>query len=136
MIEKSLYENYQIDFSDEITPDDGDYLFIFNEERELYLTEDKRLPKSLDGFDVNFCLFIGRYNGIDSFVVNVKSEGSFYPLYEVYEFNHDLYHIAGKALSVVKCIILASLLQLLWQLEKMMNCLWQNTVTMTTSGLH
>ena len=100
MIEKSLYENYQIDFSDEITPDDGDYLFIFNEERELYLTEDKRLPKSLDGFDVNFCLFIGRYNGIDSFVVNVKSEGSFYPLYEVYEFNHDLYHIAGKAVLV------------------------------------
>ena len=34
MIEKSLYENYQIDFSNEITPENGDYLFIFNEERE------------------------------------------------------------------------------------------------------
>ena len=30
MIEKSLYENYEIDFSENITPNDDDYLFIFN----------------------------------------------------------------------------------------------------------
>ena len=45
MIEKSLYENYTIEFSDEITPADDDYIFIFNENRELYLTENKELPK-------------------------------------------------------------------------------------------
>ncbi|WP_296876279.1 NAD(+) diphosphatase [uncultured Methanobrevibacter sp.] len=100
MIEKSLYENYQIDFSDEITPETDDYLFIFNENRELYLTSDRQLPKTLDDFDVEFCLFIGKYKGKNSFVVNVYDETSFYDLKEVYEFNPDLYHIAGKAVLV------------------------------------
>lgn len=100
MIEKSLYENYQIDFSDEITPETDDYLFIFNENRELYLTSDRQLPKTLDDFDVEFCLFIGKYKGKNSFVVNVHDETSFYDLREVYEFNPDLYHIAGKAVLV------------------------------------
>ena len=100
MIEKSLYENYQIDFSDEITPETDDYLFIFNENRELYLTSDRQLPKTLDDFDVEFCLFIGKYKGKNSFVVNVYDETSFYDLREVYEFNPDLYHIAGKAVLV------------------------------------
>ena len=40
MIEKSLYEEYQIDFSDTYTSDDA-YYFIFNNERELFLTKDK-----------------------------------------------------------------------------------------------
>lgn len=100
MIEKSLYENYQIDFSDEITPKTDDYLFIFNENRELFLTSDKQLPKNLEGFDIEFCLFIGKYKGKNSFVVNVYDETSFYDLREVYEFNPDLYHIAGKAVLV------------------------------------
>ena len=64
MIEKSLYENYEVNFDETITPDSDDYLFIFNNERELYLNDDKKLPKSLD------------------------------------EFDHDLYHIAGKAVLV------------------------------------
>ncbi len=100
MIEKSLYENYQIEFSDEITPADDDYLFIFNENRELYLTENKELPKTLDNFKVDFCLYIGIYKGKKAFVVNVKSEDEFYPLQEVYEFDPDLYHIGGKAVLV------------------------------------
>ena len=100
MIEKSLYENYQIDFSDEITPTADDYLFIFNKNRELYLTSERELPKSLDNFDIEFCLFIGKFNGKNSFVVNVYDETSFYDLREVYEFNPDLYHIAGKAVLV------------------------------------
>lgn len=100
MIEKSLYENYQIDFSDKITPETDDYLFIFNENRELYLTSDRQLPKSLDDFDIEFCLFIGKYNDKNSFVVNVYDETSFYDLREVYEFNPDLYHIARKAVLV------------------------------------
>ena len=100
MIEKSLYENYQIDFSDSITPTNDDILFVFNDDRELHLTEDNELPKSLDDFDVDFCLFIGEYDGRKAFAVNVKTTDSFNPLPEVYEFSHDLYHIAGKAVLV------------------------------------
>ena len=59
MIEKSLYENYKINFSDEITPTSDDNLFVFNENRELYLDDEEKLPKSLDNFNVNFCLYIG-----------------------------------------------------------------------------
>lgn len=100
MIEKSIYENYQIDFSDTIEPKEDDILFIFNENRELYLDENKNLPKSLDDFKPDFCLFIGVYNNKNAFVINVETEKEFYPLQEVYEFNHDLYHIAGKAVLV------------------------------------
>ena len=100
MIEKSLYENYQIDFSDSITPTNDDILFVFNDDRELHLTEDNELPKTLDDFDVDFCLFIGEYDGRRAFAVNVKTTDSFNPLPEVYEFSHDLYHIAGKAVLV------------------------------------
>ena len=100
MIEKSIYENYQIDFSNTLQPSDDDILFIFNENRELFLDENKNLPKSLENFDIEFCLFIGVYNDKKAFVINVETEEEFYPLYEVYEFDHDLYHIAGKAVLV------------------------------------
>ena len=100
MIEKSLYENYQINFDENITPDTDDILFIFNDNRELFLDDDKKLAKSLDNFDVNFCLYIGDYMDKKAFVVNVETDETFYNLMEVYEFNHDLYHIAGKAVLV------------------------------------
>ena len=100
MIEKSLYENYQINFDENITPDTDDILFIFNYNRELFLDDDKKLAKSLDNFDVNFCLYIGDYKDKKAFVVNVETDETFYNLMEVYEFNHDLYHIAGKAVLV------------------------------------
>ena len=99
MIEKSLYENYQIAFSDNLKPDFEDYLFVFNENRELFLTPKKELPKTLDEFDIEFCLFIGKYNSKNCFVVNADFKNG-YDLREVYEFNHDLYHIAGKAVLV------------------------------------
>ena len=100
MIEKSLYENYQIDFDESVKPEGDAYLFVFNENRELYLDENKKLPDSLDDFNVNFCFFIGIYNGIKAFVVNGDCDGEFYPLHEVYELDHDLYHIAAKAVLV------------------------------------
>lgn len=100
MIEKSLYENYEIDFSDEITPKADDCIFIFNEKRELYLDKNKKLPNSLDDFDVNFSLYIGQYNNKKAFVVNVKTDESFHDLREAYEISHDLYHIAAKAVLV------------------------------------
>ena len=85
MIEKSLYENYRIDF---------------NENRELYLNSDKKLPKTLKDFNVNFCFYIGDYDSKKAFVVNVENSESFYDLRDVYEISHDLYHIAGKAVLV------------------------------------
>ena len=100
MIEKSLYENYQIDFSDTLTPKSGDHLFIFNENRELYLDSNNRLANNLDDFNINFTLYIGKYNKKRAFVVNVRSDETFYNLREVYEIDHDLYHIAGKAVLV------------------------------------
>ena len=85
MIEKSIYENYEIDFSDVIEPAKGDYLFVFNDNRELYLDSDMKLPESLDMFEVNFCLLIGIYKGKRAFAVNVNGNESFHPLQEVYE---------------------------------------------------
>ena len=100
MIEKSLYENYEIHFDENIIPTSDDYLFVFNENRELFLDEDKNLASSLDDFEVNFYFYIGDYRGKKAFVVNVETSKSFYPLFEVYEFNHELYQIAGKAVLV------------------------------------
>ena len=100
MIEKSLYENYRIDFNENITPDSNDMLFVFNENRELYLNSDKKLPKTLKDFNVNFCLYIGDYDSKKAFVINVENSESFYDLRDVYEISHDLYHIAGKAVLV------------------------------------
>ena len=100
MIEKSLYENYQIDFSETLTPKNGDYLFVFNENRELYLDSNNELAKNLDDFEVNFTLYIGEYNEKRAFVVNIEGDDEFYDLREVYEIDHDMYHIAGKAVLV------------------------------------
>lgn len=100
MIEKSIYENYQIDFSDEITPANNDYIFIFNENRELYLDSKNQLADNLNDFDVNFCLYIGKYNGKKAFVVNVNTKETFLNLKEVYDLDHDLYLMATKAVLV------------------------------------
>ncbi|MDO5823243.1 MAG: NAD(+) diphosphatase [Methanobrevibacter sp.] len=100
MIEKSLYENYTIDFDDKITPTKNDYIFIFNSKRELYLDENNKLPNTLDGFDTNFCLYIGKYENKKAFIANVNTEDSFYSLKDIYEFDKDLYLISGKAVLV------------------------------------
>ena len=100
MIEKSLYDSYQIDFDDKTAPNSEDYIFVFNENRELYLDDKRQLPESLSDFNVEFCLLIGTYKNKRAFVCNVKTTDPYYPLQEVYEFNPDLYHIAGKAVLV------------------------------------
>ncbi len=99
MIEKSLYEDYQIGFSDTYTSDDA-YYFIFNNERELYLTEDKTIPVELNNFNTDFVLYIGKFKGKDTFVANINENISFYNLKEVYDINHDLYLMATKAVLV------------------------------------
>lgn len=100
MIEKSIYENYQIDFDEETAPDSDDYLFIFNDNRELFLDDNKQLPKSLDSFNIDFCFYIGRYNNKKAFVANTKSNETYYNLKEVYDLDHDLYLMAAKAVLV------------------------------------
>ena len=99
MIEKSLYENYEVNFDETITPDSDDYLFIFNDSRELYLDENKQLPKKSDEIDFNFCLYIGKYNSKRCFVINADFENG-YDLREVYEFDKDLYLMGAKAVLV------------------------------------
>ena len=64
MIEKSVYEDYEIEFSDTYTSNDA-YYFAFNENRELYL-ENKKLITEVNELDINFSLFIGKYNSLFS----------------------------------------------------------------------
>ncbi|MBR0272305.1 MAG: NAD(+) diphosphatase [Methanobrevibacter sp.] len=97
MIEKSLYEDYEIAFSDTYTSDDA-YYFVFNENRELYL-ENEELIRDISDLDINFSLYIGKYKNKDCFVANANFKEGF-PLYEVYEFNRDLYLMGTKAVLV------------------------------------
>jgi NAD+ diphosphatase len=97
MIEKSVYEDYDIDFSDTYTSDNA-YYFIFNQNRELYL-KNKELMNNIDDFDINFSLFIGKYKNKDCFVVNSNFDNGF-DLREVYEFDKDLYLMGTKAVLV------------------------------------
>ena len=97
MIEKSIYKDYQINFSDSYTSNDA-YYFIFNKERELYLNN-KELINDISYFNVNFSLYIGKYKNKDCFVVNSDFKKG-YNLKEVYDINKDLYLIATKAVLV------------------------------------
>lgn len=99
MIEKSIYENYHIDFSDSYESDDA-YYFIFNNEREMYLNKDKSLPKIIDNFNIDFKLYIGKYMDKDTFVVNVDGNGDFFNLKEVYDIDKDMYLMATRAVLV------------------------------------
>ena len=99
MIEKSIYEDYEIDFSDAYESDDA-YYFIFNNERELLLTENKTLPCSLDIRDIDFKLYIGKYMEKDAFVVNVDCDRTFHSLKDIYDIDKKLYLMAGKAVLV------------------------------------
>ena len=99
MIEKSIYEDYEIDFSDSYSSDDA-YYFIFNEERELYLTDDNAIPTDINDWDTDFKLYIGKYKNKDAFAVNVKTDKTFFNLKEVYDIDRDTYLIATKAVLV------------------------------------
>ena len=97
MIEKSLYEDYKIDFSDTYTSDDA-YYFIFNQDRELFLENDKLPTSNVE--DYNFKLYIGKFKGKDVFVVDSEGDDSFYPLHIVYDMDKDLYLMGTKAVLV------------------------------------
>ena len=99
MIEKSIYEDYEIDFSDSYSSDDA-YYFIFNNERELLLNDDKTLPTNINDVNVDFKLYIGKFKNKDVFVVNVDDNKSFCNLKEVYDIDKDMYLMATKAVLV------------------------------------
>ena len=46
MIEKNIYENYSIDFEEDYNIQTEAYCFIFNNNRELFLTENNEIPLS------------------------------------------------------------------------------------------
>lgn len=103
MIDKYFYSDYEIDFQENYTSSNDAYYLIFNDKRELYLTEDKKIPlvdsSFLENFTVNFNLFIGRYKNKECIVVNVVDK-DFYPLNEVYEIDKDTYQIATRAVLI------------------------------------
>ena len=83
-----------------IAPEDDDYLFVFNDNRELYLDSKKTsCQKILMNLTLIFVYILENINLKNCFVVNADFENG-YDLSEVYEFNQDLYHMAGKAVLV------------------------------------
>ena len=99
MIEKSVYEDYVIEFSDSYQSDDA-YYFIFNNERELLLNDNNTLPTSFENIDIDFKLYIGKYRNKDTFVINTESDGTFYSLKDVYDTDKDIYLMSTKAVLV------------------------------------
>ena len=99
MIEKSIYEDYEIDFSNLHESDDA-YYFIFNNERELFLKDDETLPTTFEDADVDFKLYIGKYKNRDVFVINSKCKDSFYNLKDIYDIDKDTYLMATRAVLV------------------------------------
>ncbi len=102
MIEKYLYSDYTIDFKEDYSTNEDSYYLIFNDKRELYLKQDK-LPikeECLNKFTVNFKLYIGTYKKRPCFVVNVEDSEKFYPLYEVYEKDKEIYQIATRGVLI------------------------------------
>lgn len=104
MIEKNIYENYSIDFIDDYKIHSETYCFIFNNKRELLLTEDNKIPilsqKQLDEYDLDFVLFIGNYNNREVIVANTDDGINFHTLFELYDISHDEYQIAARAVLV------------------------------------
>ena len=104
MIEKYLYSDYLIDFKEDYTSEEDSYYLIFNDKREFYLTEDKRIPlvnhSFLSNFNVNFVLFIGTYKKHDCFVVNVDNGDNYYSLHQLYEIDKDIYQIATRGVLI------------------------------------
>lgn len=104
MIEKYLYSDYCIDFKEDYMNEENSYYLIFNKKRELFLTEDNKIPlvdnSFLSNFNVNFNLFIGSYKNQDCFVVNVDDDVEYTSLRDVYEIDKDTYQIATRGVLI------------------------------------
>lgn len=104
MIEKNIYDNYSIDFAENYEVHSQTYCFIFNNNRELYLTEEKKIPifnkDQLKKFDLEFTLYIGKFNDKEVVVANTNNGNNFHNLFELYEISHDEYQIASRAVLI------------------------------------
>lgn len=104
MIEKYLYQDYEIDFNINTDKIDEAYFFIFNQNRQLYLNQENKIPYSnkeiLNQFQVNFTLYFGKYKNKSCIIVNVQDNKKYHQLHEVYEINRDAYQIATRAVLI------------------------------------
>lgn len=104
MIEQNIYENYSIDFKENYTDSDESYCFIFNDNRQIYLTDDNEIPilsqTQLKEFNPEFCLFIGKFKDKNVIVANTSVEKNFHTLFELYEISHDNYQMASRAVLI------------------------------------
>ncbi len=104
MNQKSLYENYSIDFSEDLEIFDKAYYFIFNKNDEIYLTQDGCIPlvtiDSLNKFTITLKLYIGVYKDKPCFVVNVDDDIKFTEFRKLYDINEDDYRMATRAILV------------------------------------
>jgi len=104
MIEKNIYENYSIGFAEDYKVKTEAYCFIFNNNRELFLTDDNKIPlfnqNKLNEFDLEFILFIGTLFDKEVIVANTNNGKDFHTLFDLYEISHDDYQIASKAVLI------------------------------------
>ena len=104
MIDKSIYENYTIDFSVDYDTNEKSYYLIFNKKREVYLSEDKTIPlvteDMLSNFNLEFKLFIGTYKNHPCFVANTDKEDNFFNIFSIYEYNKDDFQICLRGVSI------------------------------------
>ena len=103
MIEEYFYENYYIDFKEDYTTENEAYYFIFNNKRQLFLINNT-IPQNqskINDLKLDFNLYIGTYNQKEVIVSNTNKETeNFHNLFDVYDFNHELYQMASRAVLV------------------------------------
>ena len=58
MIEKYLYSDYSIDFKEKYSSQNESYYLVFNDKRELYLTEENRIPLVKEEFLTDFNIIV------------------------------------------------------------------------------
>ena len=105
MIEKSIYEDYVIDFKSDYVGHDKAYHFIFNNKRQLYLTKDLKIPlltsESIRMMDPTFSFYIGTYKNKPLYLAHVdEATDNYHELFEVYDISHDTYLMATRAVLV------------------------------------
>lgn len=102
MIEKSLYDNYEIDFKEDYDTEDDAYYFIFNNKRQLLVDKDYDVKlKNEVSIESDFKLYVGKYKNCPAFVINTnKKDDNFVDLPIVYEHNPDLYQMASRCVLV------------------------------------
>ncbi|WP_323736177.1 NAD(+) diphosphatase [Methanosphaera sp. ISO3-F5] len=104
MIEEYFYENYSINFKENYSTKNEAYYFIFNNKRELYLSNNS-IPyvkeDNIKDLKLEFQLYIGKYKQKEVIVANTNIETEdFHNLFEIYDINHEDYQMASRAVLV------------------------------------